>query len=77
MKPDNDELHAKCSIQANWILEAALRNSNFSKKTGQRALRAVEAALFMLGYDFPALIDNIPSQPKKTQPQTTREKNLK
>jgi hypothetical protein len=51
--------HLMSNIRANWILTAALRNSHFAvtvqaraKSFGTDPLRALEAALFMIGYDL-------------------------
>lgn len=72
MVPHNDKLHAMCNIHTNWILEAALKRNgySFSGKHGQDALRAVESALFMLGYDFPERSKG----PRSTKTESTRDK---
>lgn len=51
-KVSNEIQHAKCNIRANWIVEAALKNSDFSLKSTDditTKMRAIEAALFMIG----------------------------
>lgn len=47
--PDN---HARWNLRASWLL-ADLANSNNSFKSTNDPLRALEAALFMIGYDLP------------------------
>lgn len=52
-------LHAVWNLKASWVLEAALKavggDSQFNdhKLNGGDTLRALEAALFMIGYDLP------------------------
>ncbi len=46
-------MHAESNCKANWILVKALEKAGeFSGFEGQEALRAVEAALFTVGYDL-------------------------
>jgi len=76
-KPENNYIfdkinthsqHAEWNVKANWVLAAALERSGgkFAGYTGQKALRAVEAALFMIGYDIPS--DN----PQNVSPSNDR-----
>ncbi len=60
-KSENDKLryyaqhcmHAESNCKANWILVKALEKSRgFAGVKGQDALRAIEAALFTVGYDL-------------------------
>jgi hypothetical protein len=43
---------ARVNVQANWVLTEALRAAKAHWCSGPDGLRRVEAALFMLGYDF-------------------------
>lgn len=51
-------LHAEWNLKASWLLEAVLKhpntimNSCFKEASGKLQLRALEAALFMIGYDL-------------------------
>ncbi len=50
--------HAECNMRASWVLEAVTEDRNFkcsqfSKASLGNHLRALEAALFMIGYDLP------------------------
>lgn len=49
----NSKLHIENNIRANWLLKEILNktNSNFNCLDGTIALRALEAALFMIGYE--------------------------
>ena len=49
------DVWARCNIYANWLLQAAMESVGwkFNGVKGSAALRRVEAALFMIGYDFP------------------------
>lgn len=48
--------HAAWNLKASWLLDAVLKNSRPQKSKfsnyGENSLRALEAALFMLGYDL-------------------------
>jgi len=46
---------AVCNVYANWIIDAALTHAGgvFGGKKGPEAIRAIEAALFMVGYELP------------------------
>ncbi|WP_318866084.1 hypothetical protein [Pseudomonas soli] len=59
-------LHAKWNMRASWLLEAVLahakaQTSQFAALPGQTRLRAVEAALFMIGYDLPTCASALPA----------------
>ena len=45
---------AKCNIRAAWILGEVCGVGKFGDLVPRRQLRALEAALFMIGYDLPA-----------------------
>jgi len=49
-----DAEHFKWNIRTNWILKAALADTKFGKIYPSAPLRALEAALFMIGYDIRA-----------------------
>lgn len=63
-KVNNNHLaHARSNVMANWVLGEALQGTRFHAATRGEDLRALEAALFMIGYDLsysPLLAD--PSQ---------------
>ncbi|MDD5456765.1 MAG: hypothetical protein PHV30_07010, partial [Candidatus Margulisbacteria bacterium] len=45
--------HIQCNIRANWLLKAIIQRFSFGDQTLERgALRTMEAALFMIGYDL-------------------------
>jgi hypothetical protein len=51
--------HLQCNVRTNWLLKRALVGSHFANEVTQRPhpypvepLRALEAALFMIGYDL-------------------------
>jgi len=55
----NNKKHAQWNVRANWILtEAAGKVETFAGYTEQESLRAIEAALFMVGYDIPDLANS-------------------
>lgn len=58
----NEKSWAECNVKANWLLSAAIDQLDddycFGGYKKENMLHAVEAALFMLGYDFPALKQN-------------------
>jgi len=47
---------AKVNVYANWILAAARQMAQASWTSGPDGLRKLEAALFMLGYDFSRVV---------------------
>jgi hypothetical protein len=50
---NNSLNHARWNIQANWIIDKALQKTSSAKWVrGSDGLRKIEAALFMVGYDF-------------------------
>lgn len=54
-KHNHPEIHAQWNIRASWILSAALNSmsgSIYHDQEGLQPLRALEAALFMWGYDL-------------------------
>lgn len=54
------QVHISSNVRANWILTNALEGTNFERtirNDGGDPLRALEAALFMIGYD---LAGNVP-----------------
>jgi hypothetical protein len=57
--------HAEWNVRANWVLSESLikANNEFCGFQGQKALRAVEAALFMIGYDIPREVTSVLSSP--------------
>lgn len=67
----NESAWAKCNVKANWLLTAAIHNlpdqSLFGGYHKSKMLHAVEAALFMLGYDFPALGQSMKLAPEIKQ----------
>ena len=44
---------AECNIRAAWILGVVCREGRFGGLVQDRQLRALEAALFMIGYELP------------------------
>ena len=50
---DNPRRWAECNIWAAWILGEVCREGKFGGLVQRRQLRALEAALFMLGYELP------------------------
>ncbi len=50
----DDSIRAYCAIRTSWILDKALQNAEnrFSALDETSPLRAIEAALFMIGYDL-------------------------
>ncbi|GJN55073.1 hypothetical protein [Pseudomonas tohonis] len=75
-----DASHAKWNMKASWLLEAVLashyaRHSRFTSIPQNERLRAIEAALFMIGYDlaYPtATPPTPPPAPTNSGPPTTR-----
>jgi hypothetical protein len=62
-------LHAQWNMRASWLLEAVLshekaKTSQFARLPAQTRLRALEAALFMIGYDLPICASTAPSEVK-------------
>tara|TARA_R110000744_G_scaffold26224_1_gene64700 strand:- start:2491 stop:3633 length:1143 start_codon:yes stop_codon:yes gene_type:complete len=55
--------HAISNVQANWILYSAFKKVEHS--TPFDDIRQIEAALFMIGYDFPQYAVSQTIQPKK------------
>jgi hypothetical protein len=52
---DNNNYHQVSNIRASWILKEVLRvspNSQFNQLPNDQNLRAIEAALFMIGYNI-------------------------
>lgn len=49
---NNSLTHARSNVMANWVLTEALDGICFDADTASNDLRAVEAALFMIGYDL-------------------------
>ena len=49
----NPRMWAKCNIRAAWILGEVCREGKFGGLVQDRQLRALEAALFMIGYELP------------------------
>ena len=45
---------AECNLQAAWVLGELCREGGFGGLPPHRRLRALEAALFMIGYELPA-----------------------
>lgn len=52
---NNHGAHAESNIMANWVICAALAQAGgeFCGRKGDAALRAIEAAMFVVGYDLP------------------------
>lgn len=57
---NSGSIHAEWNVKANWILTAAIEQANMQWKDNEGndieakdRLRALEAALFMIGYDLP------------------------
>ena len=46
-------LHLECNIKASWLLETILdeTNSGFNLLEKETRMQAIEAALFMIGYE--------------------------
>lgn len=61
-------MHACWNLRATWLLEAVLKDldSNFNKQEGISPLRALEAALFMIGYDLP---NSVFASPERVAPE--------
>ena len=53
----NPRTWAECNIQAAWILGEVCHEGRFGGLAPDRQLRALEAALFMIGYELPRLPD--------------------
>ncbi|RQR34829.1 hypothetical protein [Burkholderia sp. Bp9142] len=51
---------ARVNVQANWVLTEALLTAKAHWCSGSDGLRRLEAALFMLGYDFTPYADSHP-----------------
>lgn len=52
-KVNNSHLnHARSNVMANWVLGETLQGTPFHATTPDKDLRALEAALFMVGYDL-------------------------
>jgi hypothetical protein len=49
----NPELHARCNVMAAWLLGDLARSECFGELGERRRVRALEAALFMVGYELP------------------------
>ena len=49
----NPRMWAECNLGAAWILGEVCRKSRFGGLVPHRQLRALEAALFMIGYELP------------------------
>lgn len=58
---------AQVNVQANWILAAACNKAQASWVSGPDGLRKLEAALFMLGYDFSKVEAVMPSMKSSEQ----------
>ncbi|MBC8752406.1 MULTISPECIES: hypothetical protein [Paraburkholderia] len=50
--PYGSKAWARVNVQANWVLELALKSAQASWCSEKDGLRKLEAALFMLGYDL-------------------------
>ena len=46
-------LWAECNVRAAWVLNAVSGEGKFGSLEPKRRLRALEAALFMIGYELP------------------------
>lgn len=44
---------AECNVRAAWVLGAVRREGRFGSLPPRRRPRALEAALFMIGYELP------------------------
>ena len=51
--PSNPELHTRCNLMAAWLLGDVANFDCFGRLEERRRLRALEAALFMVGYELP------------------------
>ena len=51
--PRGPRAWAECNLRAAWILGAVCENGRFGRLHPRLRLRAVEAALFMIGYELP------------------------
>ncbi|WP_064663377.1 hypothetical protein [Pseudoalteromonas sp. MQS005] len=51
----NHKAHAISNVWANWIITEAFNKSKGASRNKFNNIREVEAALFMIGYDFPEL----------------------
>jgi len=75
----NQKLHAKSNVFANWILKDSLELAK--KKSGCKCqfkeLREVEAALFILGYDFPQFAEKNDSRKDSGGQKSTRKTSKK
>ena len=52
----NPRMWAECNIRAAWILGEVCREGRFGGLVQDRQLRALEAALFMIGYELPTSV---------------------
>lgn len=53
--PTDRTLHARCNVMAAWLLGEVATYDCFGRLPRERQSRALEAALFMVGYELPAL----------------------
>ncbi|GHF02676.1 hypothetical protein [Thalassotalea profundi] len=63
----NHKAHAISNVWANWIITEAFNKANNVSCNKFNNIREIEAALFMIGYDFPSLTSNkrVENQPHK------------
>ena len=54
-------MHAKWNLRASWLLEEVLKKSESEFKQREEPLRALEAALFMIGYDLNPMQECMPN----------------
>ena len=74
----NESGWALCNVKANWLLSSAIEKLENSFKFGgygkKDILHAVEAALFMLGYDFPQYAVSQSIKPKAVNKKNDKTK---
>lgn len=64
----NSQNHAESNVFANWIITEAFKKARKSKSNQFNDIREIEAALFMIGYDFPELKKDVNAISTETQP---------
>lgn len=49
---NNSKNHIKCNLKANWLIKKIIKTHGFGNETKGYAMRAIESALFMIGYEL-------------------------
>ena len=66
--PANPLLHARCNVMAAWLLGQLVDAPCLAPLPPARRIRALEAALFMIGYDLPTNWPGDPPPPSRAAP---------